>query len=72
MFKVLGDILPYAAAAYGSKTALIIEDRKFSFSELETLSNRVANGLVGVGVGLLDEGKTRARLFEGAVLLLDH
>ena len=50
MASTIGEILPEAARRFGDKTALIVEKDAFSFSELESMSNRVANGLVSVGV----------------------
>ena len=50
MPQTVGEILPAAAARYGDKTALITEKRRLSFSEMEALSNRLANGLVALGV----------------------
>ncbi len=50
MMGTLGDILPQAAARYGAKTALVIGDRCFSFSELEEMSARLCNALRGLGV----------------------
>ena len=46
MGETIGEILPEAARRFGDKTALIVEGETFSFSELEAMSNRVANGLV--------------------------
>lgn len=46
----MGEILPEAARRFGDKASLVVESETFSFSELETMSNRVANGLVSVGV----------------------
>ena len=46
----MGEILPEAARRFGDKASLIVENETFSFAELETMSNRVANGLVSVGV----------------------
>lgn len=51
MLDNLGQVLPAAAAAYGAKTALIFKGREFSFSELNDLSGRLANGLRSLGVG---------------------
>ena len=45
MVGTLAEILPHAARRHGSRTALIFGDRRFSFLELDELSNRVANGL---------------------------
>jgi long-chain acyl-CoA synthetase len=50
MVTTIGEILPEAARRFGDKTALIVEAETFSFAELDTMSNRVANGLVSVGV----------------------
>src|SRR5215813_6442780 len=50
MLASLGEVLPAAAAKYGDKTALIVEDRTFSFRQLDQLSNAVAAGLVRLGV----------------------
>jgi long-chain acyl-CoA synthetase len=50
MVGTLAEILPHAARRHGSRTALIFGDRRFSFLELDELSNRVANGLVASGV----------------------
>ena len=50
MTSTIGEILPEAARTIRAKTALVVGDRSFSFRELEAMSNRVANGLVSVGV----------------------
>ena len=50
MLETLGEVLPVAAKRYGDKTALIIGDQEFSFNELDEKSNRLANGLSGIGV----------------------
>ncbi|MEE2968548.1 MAG: AMP-binding protein [Pseudomonadota bacterium] len=49
--KTIGQILPEAAEKFGDKTALIFNGRNFSFNELDTLTNRVANSLSAIGVG---------------------
>ena len=41
----LGDILPFAAEAHGDKTALIFQEKSFTFKELDQLSNKLANSL---------------------------
>jgi len=46
----LGDVLPYAAAAFGDKTALVTPEGSFSFRALDRISNQVANGLRALGV----------------------
>ncbi|MEM7189169.1 MAG: AMP-binding protein, partial [Pseudomonadota bacterium] len=50
MAQSIGTILPEAAARYGDKIAVVTETRSLSFNELEALSNRVANGLVAMGI----------------------
>lgn len=50
MATTIGEVLPEAARRFGDKVALVVEAESFSFSELETMSNRVATGLVSVGV----------------------
>jgi long-chain acyl-CoA synthetase len=50
MVATLAEILPHAADRHAERTALIVEDRQFSFRELDSMSNRVANGLVAAGV----------------------
>ncbi len=50
MLETLGEVLPASADQFGNKTALVAGDRRFSFTELNELSNRLANGLRGIGV----------------------
>ncbi len=50
MATILSEILPEAAARHADRTALIIGDRHLSFRQLDALSNKVANGLVGLGI----------------------
>lgn len=50
MATTLAEILPAAAARYPERTALVVDDRRLSFHELDTLSNQIANGLVALGV----------------------
>ena len=50
MTSTIGEILPVAARRFGARTALIVDDRSFSFDELQGLSSRVAHGLVASGV----------------------
>ena len=50
MLDTLGEVLPTAADQFGDKTALIAGDRQFGFTELNELSNRLANGLRSIGV----------------------
>jgi long-chain acyl-CoA synthetase len=49
--KTIGQILPEAAAKFGDKTALVFNGRNFSFTELNALTNRVANSLRDMGIG---------------------
>jgi long-chain acyl-CoA synthetase len=50
MVNTIGEILPAAARRFGDKVALVVGAKAFSFAELELMSNRVANGLLSVGV----------------------
>ena len=50
MLDSIGSIPVGAAQNYGDKTALVCPDRSLSFAELDALSNRCANALVGLGV----------------------
>ena len=54
MQQTLGEVLPAAAARFGDKTALVIGGRSLSFTELDRQSNRLANGLHGIGVEVGD------------------
>jgi long-chain acyl-CoA synthetase len=51
MSETIGEILPDAARRFGDKVALVVGAESFSFSDLDSMSNRVANGLVAAGVG---------------------
>src|SRR5262245_1508060 len=50
MVTTLGEILPHAARTHGDRVALIVDDRQFSFRELDAMSNRVASGLAAIGI----------------------
>jgi len=50
MIRTIGEILPHAARRYGDKPALAIGSKRFTFNELEALSNALANGLIGAAV----------------------
>ena len=54
MATTLAEILPEASTRHGERTALVVEDKRLSFRELDTLSNRVANGLAALGVAAGD------------------
>jgi long-chain acyl-CoA synthetase len=49
--KNLKLMLEEAAKQYGAKTAVVYGDRKLSYTELDEASNKVANALIGIGVG---------------------
>jgi long-chain acyl-CoA synthetase len=46
----LGLIVAHAARRFGSKTALVAQDRTFTYQELDELCDRVAGGLHQIGV----------------------
>ena len=48
--KTIDRILPETAARLPGKTALIFGDRRFTYGELEALTNQAANGLKAQGV----------------------
>ena len=50
MVTTIGEMLPEAARRFGNKTSVVSDGQEFSFRELEARSNRVANGLVSIGV----------------------
>jgi long-chain acyl-CoA synthetase len=50
MLSSLGQVLPAAAARYSDKTALIAGEKRFSFQELDQLSNALAISLTKLGV----------------------
>jgi long-chain acyl-CoA synthetase len=50
MNMTIADILIQSAQKHGDRMALIVDDRNFSFRELDKLSNSVANGLIFCGV----------------------
>src|SRR6188768_21119 len=50
MVTTIAEILPQAARTHGDRVALIVDTHRLSFRELDSLSNRVANGLVASGV----------------------
>jgi carnitine-CoA ligase len=49
--RVFGRIFADKARRLGDKTFLKFEDRRVSYAEAEAISNRVANGLAGLGIG---------------------
>ena len=48
--RVIGHIVAEKAALHGDRTFVRFEDRSYSYRELDLLSNRIANGLVQLGV----------------------
>ena len=46
---LIGDMLRRDAKLYGKKTALVQDDKRFSYAELNARCNRLANGLLGLG-----------------------
>jgi long-chain acyl-CoA synthetase len=50
MMDTLGNLPGYFARRYGEKTALIFKDRRFSFNEIDTLSNKLGNSLKKLGI----------------------
>ncbi len=50
MLTSLGQLLPKASEDYGQKTALVFGGQRFSFIELNDLSDRVAKGLSRLGI----------------------
>ena len=50
MVATLGEVLSAAASRFGNRTALLVDDRSFSFSQLDTMASRAANGLAAAGV----------------------
>jgi long-chain acyl-CoA synthetase len=44
-------MLEQAAEKYGNKTALVMGDSRLTYAQLDEASNRVANALIGAGVG---------------------
>ncbi|MGB8418910.1 long-chain-fatty-acid--CoA ligase [Paraburkholderia sp.] len=46
----IGNIPSHAQARFGEKTALVCQERTFSFKELDQLSNRLASGLRLLGI----------------------
>lgn len=47
---LVGDILRRNAKLYGKKIGLIDEERNFTYREVDTRANRLANGLIGLGL----------------------
>jgi long-chain acyl-CoA synthetase len=50
MVTTIGDILPEAARRFGDKVSVIVEGEELTFANLDAMSNKVASGLVSIGV----------------------
>ncbi len=50
MLGNLGEISSHGARSYGAKTALVVGERSFSFTEIDHLACQLANGLKAKGV----------------------
>ena len=48
--RVIGDVVAEKAALHGERTFVHFEDRRYSYRDLDLLSNRIANGLAQLGV----------------------
>lgn len=63
---VIGDILTINAVNFPNKTALIMEEERFSYAQMNAESNRIANALIeqgaeeGMRVAVLDKTTPRA------------
>ncbi|MGZ5183647.1 MAG: ATP-dependent acyl-CoA ligase [Caldimonas sp.] len=49
--RVIGQLVAEKARLNGDRTFVRFEDRSYSYRDLDVLSNRIANGLAGLGVG---------------------
>ena len=49
--KTLGDMIQESAARFPGRTALVVGDRRVSYSEIDDLSNRLALGFFEHGIG---------------------
>ena len=50
MYENLGEVMPRGAAKYGERVALVFHGEEFTYSRLNQLTARLANGLEGLGV----------------------
>ena len=48
--RVLGQVVAEKAALHGDRTFVQFEDRRYSYRDVDVLSNRIANGLATMGV----------------------
>jgi acyl-CoA synthetase (AMP-forming)/AMP-acid ligase II len=49
--QVIGDVIRLNAKRYPDKTCLIMDERSMTYSQLNEQANRLARGLLGLGVG---------------------
>lgn len=49
--RTIGGMLADKARRNGDKTFITFEDRRYSYAEVDRITNRVANGLAAIGVG---------------------
>src|SRR6202012_4963898 len=61
MSMTCGDLILRGRALYGRQTALVFEERRFSFEEQASRMFRLANGLLGKGVRKQDRVAILAR-----------
>jgi long-chain acyl-CoA synthetase len=47
----LANILDYSAKEHAAKTAIVFADKRFTYAQLNTVANQVANGLAANGIG---------------------
>jgi crotonobetaine/carnitine-CoA ligase len=48
--RVMGQVVADKAALHGDRTFVQFEDRRYSYRDMDVLSNRIANGLMQMGV----------------------
>ena len=48
--KTLGGLLSFRAKELGEKEFLKFAEHSFSYKELDTIANRIANGFIGMGI----------------------
>ncbi len=51
MLGTLAEVTGYAAARYGDKVALVVEDNELTFTQVDAMACQVANGLTAKGIG---------------------
>ena len=49
--RVIGQLVADKAKLHGDKTFVQLDERKYSYRDMDVLSNRIANGLAQMGVG---------------------